>query len=161
MIRRPPRSTLFPYTTLFRSLAACEGRDKPLAPPSPVTVPGGGLPGSPGTVTDLAVDQVTPNSATLSFTEVDDGLGQSAHYVVRYAEPPIEWGSAHDVTEGTCATPVSGTAVGARLTCTVSGLAPATSYDFQVQAYRSTLDLVVISGDPSNVAQGTTTCDCW
>src|SRR3712207_8256674 len=23
MIRRPPRSTLFPYTTLFRSLSAC------------------------------------------------------------------------------------------------------------------------------------------
>src|SRR2546430_7364482 len=32
MIRRPPRSTLFPYTTLFRSLAA------------PVFVPIGGLP---------------------------------------------------------------------------------------------------------------------
>src|SRR2546425_8396083 len=26
MIRRPPRSTLFPYTTLFRSLAAPVGR---------------------------------------------------------------------------------------------------------------------------------------
>src|SRR2546422_6882736 len=26
MIRRPPRSTLFPYTTLFRSLAARDGR---------------------------------------------------------------------------------------------------------------------------------------
>src|SRR2546425_8393470 len=26
MIRRPPRSTLFPYTTLFRSLAASGGR---------------------------------------------------------------------------------------------------------------------------------------
>src|SRR2546430_5091569 len=26
MIRRPPRSTLFPYTTLFRSLAAEEGK---------------------------------------------------------------------------------------------------------------------------------------
>src|SRR5256885_2055533 len=26
MIRRPPRSTLFPYTTLFRSPAACPGR---------------------------------------------------------------------------------------------------------------------------------------
>src|SRR5256885_10470574 len=26
MIRRPPRSTLFPYTTLFRSLAAVLGR---------------------------------------------------------------------------------------------------------------------------------------
>src|SRR3712207_9161219 len=25
MIRRPPRSTLFPYTTLFRSLAGLEG----------------------------------------------------------------------------------------------------------------------------------------
>src|SRR3712207_8771054 len=25
MIRRPPRSTLFPYTTLFRSLCSCEG----------------------------------------------------------------------------------------------------------------------------------------
>src|SRR5260221_8968368 len=25
MIRRPPRSTLFPYTTLFRSLVAVEG----------------------------------------------------------------------------------------------------------------------------------------
>src|SRR5205809_5824491 len=24
MIRRPPRSTLFPYTTLFRSVNACE-----------------------------------------------------------------------------------------------------------------------------------------
>src|SRR2546426_2826924 len=26
MIRRPPRSTLFPYTTLFRSLAGCGPR---------------------------------------------------------------------------------------------------------------------------------------
>src|SRR2546422_4442072 len=26
MIRRPPRSTLFPYTTLFRSLGACARR---------------------------------------------------------------------------------------------------------------------------------------
>src|SRR3712207_7254721 len=26
MIRRPPRSTLFPYTTLFRSLPACARR---------------------------------------------------------------------------------------------------------------------------------------
>src|SRR2546430_16681909 len=26
MIRRPPRSTLFPYTTLFRSIFQCRGR---------------------------------------------------------------------------------------------------------------------------------------
>src|SRR2546427_9166307 len=31
MIRRPPRSTLFPYTTLFRSRAA--GRGRPRGPP--------------------------------------------------------------------------------------------------------------------------------
>src|SRR2546428_6341088 len=30
MIRRPPRSTLFPYTTLFRSLMASSVRLKPL-----------------------------------------------------------------------------------------------------------------------------------
>src|SRR3712207_8950733 len=29
MIRRPPRSTLFPYTTLFRSLQLREGTDVP------------------------------------------------------------------------------------------------------------------------------------
>src|SRR5256885_12632807 len=28
MIRRPPRSTLFPYTTLFRSLASASGVDR-------------------------------------------------------------------------------------------------------------------------------------
>src|SRR2546430_15043917 len=33
MIRRPPRSTLFPYTTLFRSVSTCsvEGRPQPAA----------------------------------------------------------------------------------------------------------------------------------
>src|SRR2546421_4773498 len=33
MIRRPPRSTLFPYTTLFRSRSAAAASDEP--PPSP------------------------------------------------------------------------------------------------------------------------------
>src|SRR3712207_8449329 len=38
MIRRPPRSTLFPYTTLFRSFdAAGSGCDpRPVPPPSPL-----------------------------------------------------------------------------------------------------------------------------
>src|SRR3712207_7985954 len=31
MIRRPPRSTLFPYTTLFRSAHAAQRRDHPAA----------------------------------------------------------------------------------------------------------------------------------
>src|SRR5690554_2988687 len=30
MIRRPPRSTLFPYTTLFRSAGPMKARDTPL-----------------------------------------------------------------------------------------------------------------------------------
>src|SRR3712207_8823021 len=32
MIRRPPRSTLFPYTTLFRSAEALAGVEEHLAP---------------------------------------------------------------------------------------------------------------------------------
>src|SRR3712207_7419934 len=35
MIRRPPRSTLFPYTTLFRSLAAQPGVRRALVEPQP------------------------------------------------------------------------------------------------------------------------------
>src|SRR5260370_23935338 len=31
MIRRPPRSTLFPYTTLFRSIPASAASDDPIA----------------------------------------------------------------------------------------------------------------------------------
>src|SRR5436309_14872368 len=33
MIRRPPRSTLFPYTTLFRSVISKEFRDRYLSNP--------------------------------------------------------------------------------------------------------------------------------
>src|SRR3712207_7184459 len=36
MIRRPPRSTLFPYTTLFRSALAFTCRAKPRSGPRPV-----------------------------------------------------------------------------------------------------------------------------
>src|SRR2546430_6256199 len=32
MIRRPPRSTLFPYTTLFRSVARARGREQDHVP---------------------------------------------------------------------------------------------------------------------------------
>src|SRR5260370_12984294 len=36
MIRRPPRSTLFPYTTLFRSIRSGRPRARRHAPPCPV-----------------------------------------------------------------------------------------------------------------------------
>src|SRR5688572_33380358 len=50
MIRRPPRSTLFPYTTLFRSRTFREGTmsqpmyspPPPPAPPPPPTIGGAG-----------------------------------------------------------------------------------------------------------------------
>src|SRR2546426_11832266 len=47
MIRRPPRSTLFPYTTLFRS---APGSDPPAALPGPPRAPGvvHGARGGPG-----------------------------------------------------------------------------------------------------------------
>src|SRR5438552_7585083 len=44
MIRRPPRSTLFPYTTLFRSeveLGRIVGVDRDLAVVAPALAPGG------------------------------------------------------------------------------------------------------------------------
>ena len=112
---------------------------------------------NPGTVTDLSVVSTTTNSATIRFTEVDDGTGQPAKYNVRFAVTPISWGSATDVTQGTCATPVLGTAIGAVRTCTVQGLASATAYDFQLVAFRGTLNQDAVFGGLSNVAQGTTT----
>src|SRR2546421_8233431 len=42
MIRRPPRSTLFPYTTLFRSCSSCSSRRLPCAS-SPTSGSGRGL----------------------------------------------------------------------------------------------------------------------
>src|SRR2546430_15926727 len=47
MIRRPPRSTLFPYTTLFRSLGTVAG-------PNTLTAASGTLAGSPVTFTATA-----------------------------------------------------------------------------------------------------------
>src|SRR3712207_7009930 len=65
MIRRPPRSTLFPYTTLFRS---------PVVPGlvvvGPVLVPlAVGL-----VVLDAVADQVVEGEAVVSGDEVDAGL---------------------------------------------------------------------------------------
>src|SRR3712207_8103532 len=41
MIRRPPRSTLFPYTTLFRSLPVARRHPHPRLPGLSVVHPGG------------------------------------------------------------------------------------------------------------------------
>src|SRR6266540_2282050 len=111
---------------------------------------------NPGTVADLAVAGVTDNSVTLSFTEVTDGTGQPASYDIRLAVGAISWSSAADVTRGTCTPPVVGSVIGAKRTCTVLGLAAATGYQFQLVAFRGTLNVNAVFGLLSNVASGTT-----
>ena len=112
----------------------------------------------PGTVSDLAAPSVTDSSATLSFTEVDNGAGQPASYDIRFiAAPTLTWGSSvPSVTRGTCATPVAGTTIGAKRTCTVLGLPAGTTYSFQLVAYRGTLTVNAVFGALSNVATATT-----
>jgi len=122
-----------------------------------VTNPAPPPPGNPGTVNNLAVTNVAASSVTLSFTEVSDGAGQPASYDVRLAAGAISWGSATMVAQGTCATPLAGSAVGATKTCTVLGLAAATAYQFQVLPFRGTLNVNAVFGGVSNVASGTTT----
>src|ERR1041385_8648297 len=118
------------------------------APPPP--------PPPPSAVTDLAVAGVTDSSATVSFTEVNDGTGQPAKYDVRFATGTISWGSATEVTRGSCSTPVSGTTIGARRTCTVLGLSSSTAYGFQLVAYRGTLGVDAVFGALSNAVTATT-----
>jgi len=113
---------------------------------------------NPGTVTDLAVVGVADTGVTLAFTEVSDGTGQPASYDVRYQVGTITWGGAgSSVSTGTCATPVAGTAIAAKRTCTVLGLTPATAYQFQLVAFRGTLALNAVFGGLSNIVGATTT----
>ena len=112
--------------------------------------------GAPAQVTDLAAAAMTDTSATLRFTEVDDGLGAPSNYDIRVAPAPLTWGgTAPSVTRGTCTTPVAGTAIGAMRSCTVLGLVTGTAYQFQLVSYRGTLRVNAVFGPLSNVANGT------
>ena len=114
-------------------------------------------PQSPGTVPDLAVSTVTDTAVVLFFTEVSDGAGQPASYDIRYAVGTLDWGAAPAVTRGSCTTPVAGSAIGAKRTCTVLGLAPSTGYQFQLVPFRGVLNTAsTVFGPLSNVASGTT-----
>jgi uncharacterized protein YjdB len=113
---------------------------------------------NPGTVTDLSVSATTDNSATLSFTQVNNGLGQPATYDIRYTLSPIGygWGQATSVANGTCTSPLSGTDITGTLSCTVLGLQPGTTYDFQIVAYRANAG-VNYFGNLSSPATASTT----
>src|SRR2546427_118472 len=95
---------------------------------------------SPGTVTDLAVAGVTETSVTLSFTELDDGTGAPADYDVRTAVgSTLTWWLANGALNknGTCASPMAGTAIGTKRACTVVGLVAGTTYSLQLVGVRS------------------------
>ena len=110
----------------------------------------------PGAVNDLTVVSTTDTSATVQFTQVSDGNGGAASYDVRAGAPPIDFNASQGVTRGTCATPVAGTGPGVKLTCTVSGLAPATSFNVQLIAFRGDMNANAVFGPVSNIAAGTT-----
>src|SRR3712207_8772916 len=80
MIRRPPRSTLFPYTTLFRSLAAAalDGRFLaavlPFDPPAALAAPAGWQ--------QATVVALTLVVAALSRSEEHTSELQSRQYLV-------------------------------------------------------------------------------
>src|SRR3712207_7548485 len=93
MIRRPPRSTLFPYTTLFRSFAVMQGHARPevlLKPVLKIIHAGSGecrracFPASPGR-SELARDhafRVTHGCAAPQRSEEHTSELQSRQYLV-------------------------------------------------------------------------------
>ena len=119
-----------------------------------VTVTGGTT--NPGAVTNLSVVGTTSNSITLSFAEVNDGSGQPASYDIRWASGTITWWSAASVAQGTCQVPLTGTVIGTTRSCTVLGLTPSTTYQFQLVAFRGTLNVKAVFGPLSNVVTGAT-----
>src|SRR5438128_6059818 len=135
-------------------LGACETTDPSMTAPAHPSF--ATSTGAPAQVTDLAAAALTDTSATLTFTEVDDGTGAPARYDIRVAPTPLVWGgTVPSVKRGTCATPVAGTAIGAKRTCTVLGLTTGTAYDFELVTYRGTLMVNAVFGPLSNVARGT------
>src|SRR6267378_633453 len=146
-------AAVLPAATIF----ACAPGDRTVGPGQPTFLSTISLISLPGTVSDLSVTAMTDTSVTLVFTELDDGTGTPASYDIRYAVGPLSWGSAASVTRGTCATPVAGSAIGVKRTCTIMGLAAGTGYQFRLVSFRGLLDTPsTVFGALSNVASGTT-----
>src|SRR2546426_9295507 len=77
MIRRPPRSTLFPYTTLFRSRYRHAGGDEQLRLPDPVRAVRLGADG-------CVADTVEPSELKTRRDRKSTRLN-SSHLVISYA----------------------------------------------------------------------------
>src|SRR3712207_6880581 len=87
MIRRPPRSTLFPYTTLFRSKPrgiGCRAQYRTIFAsdtPSPPTC-GGGRPGACGQAQELSCREEERDHGTFVRSEEHTSELQSRQYLV-------------------------------------------------------------------------------
>jgi hypothetical protein len=103
-------------------------------------------------VNDLSVASADDGSIVVRFTEVNNGAGQPANYAIRRGSPNVTWWEAVS-TERT----VSGGAIGQTLEYRYSGLSAGTDYQFQLVAYRGTLNQDAAFGNLSNKAAARTT----
>src|SRR2546427_12569271 len=143
-------ATLSPYTTLLRSFRGTLNVNAVFGDLSNVATGATQAPAPTvlGTVNDLALVGSTDSSVTLSFTEVNDGTGKPASYDVRsMAGSSLTWWLANSVTQGSCAAPVAGRAIGANRTCTGLGVAAGTTYSFELVAVRGTVNVNAGFGD--------------
>src|SRR3989449_3415347 len=111
MIRRPPRSTLFPYTTLFRSDAAGN-----LATSADSTFTTTDI--TPPVISGIAVASVGGTSATIQWTTNEASDSQ------------VEYGLTASYGSATTLDPTLGTSH----TVTVGGLTGSTTYHYRVKS---------------------------
>src|SRR5258708_31387069 len=76
MIRRPPRSTLFPYTTLFRSLLGGPVQPPKAHRPRPGGTSRSGIPGDDG---------LRPAAAAMKTSDRKSTRLNSSHQIISYA----------------------------------------------------------------------------
>ncbi|MBT8336276.1 MAG: Ig-like domain-containing protein, partial [Gemmatimonadetes bacterium] len=109
----------------------------------------------PQPVTDLQVSDAGESWLTTTFTEVDDGTGRPARYEARIAGPDTGWNDAVEVSEGSCQSPLNGTAIGASRSCTITGLDDESTHTIFVRSYRKRGQAIIQSITPGS-AVGTT-----
>jgi hypothetical protein len=113
----------------------------------------------PSSVTNL---DATPGSENdeidIAFTAVNDGTGAAAKYRVRYvlgSSPQLNWDAALPAT-GSCGTATPPSLIGDPVSCTITGLAPGTPYQVQVESYRGVIGTNAVFGGRSNIDTATT-----
>lgn len=107
---------------------------------------------APAIVESIRVLATTENSISIGWTQVEDGTSRPASYLVGIGTPTITWSTA--VSN---AVAVSGSAVGAEVSYTFSGLAPSTTYQIQVASVRDAGTSSVVFGAPSSPLTASTT----